>query len=528
MEVGPSGGEEEQDGKTSRQDPEEDDGGEGERSARLPEEVSLENRPIVISSPPPPMMATETPAPVPRGRMRHADLAGQTGRESLLATMGQSRTTLLELGEVARRLSVLAPGVVDARRATRQAVLSFVVALTLVLLATMVFAGGTWRLVLGIFAGTGTATLAVYGALRGVSRLGTRHGAVALPGPPILWIGGVVLVAIGTTAGFTWSLSTATESLAIPVHRIRIRAPVQPSASAAPSAAAPRADDAVQRDARSSVAGGVLWVPPGFSSEDGRFDLFIHFHGNTDLVKASVRAAKLNALVLILNYGEGSERYAKPFRNAFIFDRMLDSVEAKAAELGLQSPRVHRIALSSWSAGYGAIYQILSSRSRLDRVDAVLLMDSLHGSFVPLSPSIVHPVSLQPFVAFARRAIEGEKLMVVTHSSIETEGYASTTQATNALLETLSLQRDTDPEHLTRFDAVDLPVAVRAFPSGERNWLQVASQAKKGHFALYGCTGKGKGDHVAHLAQMSVTVLPPLVERWQPDASGSSLGSNGE
>jgi hypothetical protein len=60
-----------------------------------------------------------------------------------------------------------------------------------------------------------------------------------------------------------------------------------------------------------------------------------------------------------------------------------------------------------------------------------------------------------------------------------------------------------------------LPIAKRVFPSGERNWLSVVSRAEESTFHLYGCTGTQKGDHIAHLAQMSVTVIPPLKQRWQ-------------
>jgi hypothetical protein len=171
--------------------------------------------------------------------------------------------------------------------------------------------------------------------------------------------------------------------------------------------------------------------------------------------------------------------------------------------------------LASWSAGYGALYFILNSRSRLDRVDAVLLMDSLHGSFAAGSKTDVHPISLAPFVRFGERAIASEKLMVVTHSLIETEGYPSTTQTADALLASLDVKRQkVDPIDASP-EPVDLPVALRAFPSGERRWLRVISEAHEGNLHVYGCTGKGKGDHIAHLAQMSATVLPHLARRWR-------------
>jgi hypothetical protein len=419
------------------------------------------------------------------------------------------------VGEVARRLSLLPPGIADARRTVRQTVLSFAVGLTLVLLATMVFAGGTWRLVLGIFAGTGLATLMVFAALRGVSYLAARDGARQLPGPALAWVGVVLVGTIAATIAFTWGVSEVTKPLAL-THRLQ-KPVAPPSASVVPSGtpASDRADAAMKRGSHVSARGGVLFAPPDFTSEDGRFDVLIHYHGNVELVEQSVAATKLNALVLIVNLGDGSGRYSEPLRNPRAFDTTLDGIEERAAQLGLRSPRIRRIALASWSAGYGAVYFILNSRSRLDRVDAVLLMDSMHGSFAPGSKTKVHPISLEPFVRFGRRAIAGEKLMVVTHSAVETLGYPSTTQTAGALLEELSVARGSVSPDVASPKPVALPVAVRAFPSSDRRWLRVTSEAHQGDFHLYGCEGDGKGDHIAHLAQMSETVLPPLVERWR-------------
>jgi hypothetical protein len=203
-------------------------------------------------------------------------------------------------------------------------------------------------------------------------------------------------------------------------------------------------------------------------------------------------------------------------QSPYAFDRLLTTIEDHAEErLHLANPEVRRIALSAWSAGFASLNEVLSSRSRFDRVDAVLLMDSPHSKYAPGSETEVYGPSIQPYAAFARRAMAGQKLMVITHSAIPTEGYPSTTQTTDALLGALSLEREaTSPEAVSP-PPVDLPVAVRAFPSGERNWMQVVSQVKEGDFAVYGCTGNGKGDHIAHLAQMSVTVLPALRARWE-------------
>ncbi len=504
------------------------DDGEG-RSAQLPVELppaSWAELPVV-PQPPPGAEAGRYGAgpagltPLPRDA-RRSELSERPLRESLLLAMRQQRTTAFEIGDLAHRLSVLAPGFGEASLVVRQLAVSFAIALGVVLLATMAIAAGTLRLVLGVLAGTVATTLAVLAALRIVSRLGSRRGARVLPGSALIWVGGVVFVVAASAVAFTWGVSEVTRPLA--VARVRpVPAPAE-SASASASAAGPRADAAMRRGVHANIGRGVLYAPPGFSAPDGLFDVIVHYHGNTELVEQSVAASGVNALVVVINLGDGSDRYSKPLQNQVVFDQLLGSIETTAESgLGLEKPRIRRVALSAWSAGYGALYHILSSRSRLELVDAVLLMDSMHASYAAGSETEVHPISIKPFVAFARRAVAGEKLMVLTHSAIETEGYASTTRTTDAVLASLGVERQppvsapvAGAPAASSFSApVTLPVAVRAFPTGERRGLVVSSEVHQGNLHVLACRGNGKGDHIAHLAQMSVSVLPPLIARWR-------------
>ena len=69
-----------------------------------------------------------------------------------------------------------------------------------------------------------------------------------------------------------------------------------------------------------------------------------------------------------------------------------------------RAPR--RIALSGWSAGYGAVFRVLDRERDAVRVDAVLLADGLHASLDQTSKYERH-VSIDhmaPFTAFADEA----------------------------------------------------------------------------------------------------------------------------
>ncbi|MBN2195269.1 MAG: TMEM165/GDT1 family protein [Polyangiaceae bacterium] len=493
----------------------------GERSAQLPAELPPESysNARVVAGPAAgtrgetgghgPVEAT----PLPWGA-RRSQYEGRPIRESLLIAMRQQRTSFYEVGDLARRLSMVAPGLGEASLVTKQLAVSFAVALAVVLFATMALAAGTMRVVLGVLAGTVATTLAAFGALRLVSGLGSRRGAHQLPGSALIWVGGILFVVAAVTVALTWGVSEVTRPLMVVRPPVRLSA--SPSASASAVVSAGMADANVERGSHANVGRGVLYVPPDFSAPDGVFDLIIHYHGNTELVQLAVAAAKVNALVLIVNYGDGSDKYVKPLQNQTAFDQLLGAIEATAeTRLQLATPRIRRVALSSWSAGYGATNQILTSRSRLDRVDAVLLMDSIHASFLPGSKNEVHPVAIKSLVDFARRAAAGEKLMVITHSSIETEGYASTTQATDALLATLGIERKEVTDPAASPPPIKDRIVINAYPTGELRWLTVTSEARQKGLTVLGCRGNGKGDHIAHLTQMSVTVLPPLVKRWR-------------
>ena len=261
------------------------------------------------------------------------------------------------------------------------------------------------------------------------------------------------------------------------------------------------------------VRPGKLYMPPSFAPKEGTFDLILHFHGDGDLVHQSVFSTKLNALVHVTNLGTGSGPYESRFAVPGALDDLLKRIAAKSSEKVGEKLEVGRVAITTWSAGYGALSSLLSNEQTFERIDAVLVLDGIHGGFAPEGQRKVHPLAIAPFVKFAEQAAAGNKLMMITHSAIPTSDYCSSTESADAILAAVGAERR-DVEGRSP-PVVDLPVAIAAFPSRERNWLNVRTEAQKGDFHVLGCSGNGKGDHIAHLAQMSVTVLPELEKRWR-------------
>jgi hypothetical protein len=195
-----------------------------------------------------------------------------------------------------------------------------------------------------------------------------------------------------------------------------------------------RADAKLDRKGRTPIAGGLMAIPPDFQSADGQFDVVLHFHGNTDLVENSFAVAHVNAPVVIMNLGLGSGPYEERFSSPDLFREVLSRVGSALERRGLVQPKLRRIALTSWSAGYGAIVRILENPSIGDTIDSVILLDGIHAAYLNNSKD-VDPLRMGPYEKFARQAVRGDKLFVITHSDIEPYTYAGSKATTGALLD---------------------------------------------------------------------------------------------
>ena len=107
--------------------------------------------------------------------------------------------------------------------------------------------------------------------------------------------------------------------------------------------------------------------------------LLIHFMGATWLPRHAVATMKQPLMVAAVYLGAGSGVYARPFANdTLLFARLLDSLRTRIAQV-TGAPRVTRVYLSGFSAGYGAIREIVRRPANVPRVDGILLLDKIKG-----------------------------------------------------------------------------------------------------------------------------------------------------
>ena len=87
--------------------------------------------------------------------------------------------------------------------------------------------------------------------------------------------------------------------------------------------------------------------------------------------------------------------------------------------------------------------------------------------------------NLTSFVQFARLAIDGKKMFLITHSEIFPGTYASTTETSDFIINTLGLKRQPTLEW---------------GPDG----MQLVSKTSAGNLAILGFAGNTAPDHIDH------------------------------
>lgn len=248
---------------------------------------------------------------------------------------------------------------------------------------------------------------------------------------------------------------------------------------------------------RQRFAFGDLYVPTFFHPVGGKYDLVVHFHGIPSLQEANFEKAKVNAVVVSVNLGISSDAYSKMFKVPGAFDALLTQSQLVFEKTGRgQGARLGRIALSAWSAGFAAVGAILKDASNADRVDAVLLADGPHAAYV--APHKIYDAGVEKWVNYARAAMHGDKLFALTHSSIQTNGYPSTTETIGHILELASVEK--------------VPTAAEG-PRGMREIYE----SHRGSFHVTGFEGQTAKDHIDHIKGMGDTLLPLLRARWSAE-----------
>jgi hypothetical protein len=251
---------------------------------------------------------------------------------------------------------------------------------------------------------------------------------------------------------------------------------------------------------RDTSFGAYLAPEIDWSKEDGAVDVVFHFHAGK-MADTEWRAAHLKAVVVSATFGMGSAPYDRAMRDPERLARMLEEVLSSLSETARTPLRLRRLGLVSFSAGFGAVGRILAQDAYFERIDALVLLDSLHTSYASARESrerVADVHGIERYVRFAEEAKAGRKAMVITHSSIQPPDYPSSTESTAALLDAVGVGKVAD--------AGDATVFARG--------MSAIYRAEAGDLHVFGFRGETARDHMKHLSLVGEVIRRYIAPRW--------------
>jgi hypothetical protein len=232
--------------------------------------------------------------------------------------------------------------------------------------------------------------------------------------------------------------------------------------------------------------GATLFVPDGFKPISGAIDVLLHLHGTETVVEPAFVEDRWPGVLITFNRKGLSKAYAEPFSDKTLFPELLRKAIATLKEKALaDDPTLGRVVVSSFSAGFGGVRKLLKVPEHFDRIDGLILLDSLYcGYSGDPSRRQVDPALMAGFRRFAIEAAAGRKTFLITHSAQVPDGYASTTETADDLIR-----------------AVGGSATASKVDRGD-GWIETRSFAK-GKLLILGFSGVEGADHLRHLRRIS-------------------------
>lgn len=225
-----------------------------------------------------------------------------------------------------------------------------------------------------------------------------------------------------------------------------------------------------------------VFIPEYFKiPDDGKFILVFHLHSATWAAENLVYKAQANAVLFNIHLGALSSPYRSYFQNSDKFRFILEKVTAVLQDSNvITNPQIETLIIASFSAGYAGVREILKNPVNYEQIKALVLVDGLHCD----SDSALKKKQMKDFLHFARDARDLKKIMFLTHSEIPTNGYQSTTQTANYLINGIGEKRMS----VTGVDEIGVQ----------------KSACDIGNFHLKGYAGETASDHLKHLHGMNL------------------------
>jgi hypothetical protein len=255
-----------------------------------------------------------------------------------------------------------------------------------------------------------------------------------------------------------------------------------------------------------------LFLLQGWSvPASGETVLTVHFHSAIWFgIQEHLRRGLAGPLICFYP-GEGSSVYGRTFEDRERFARWLRQVEEALKQRDAPATtRITTVDISSFSAGYGAVRELVKSPEYFKLIRRIVLCDSMYAGYdeVKLKGGIKWPARehIEPWIPFAKAAVRGERSFVLTHSEVPTSSYANSALCASALIEAVG--------------AIRQEVAAGSLPAADDPEFPLRYRADCGKFHVWGYGGQDAQAHMTHARH--------LADVWRAlDRLESSLADGG-
>jgi hypothetical protein len=191
------------------------------------------------------------------------------------------------------------------------------------------------------------------------------------------------------------------------------------------------------------IGKAVVSLPAHWTTLGPEIPVWLHLHGAPGTVEANFAGIGAPGVLVNVTLPGLSKVYSDHFTEPQVFVDLLRETEAVLRrESPAQAWTPGRLTVSSFSAGFGGVRQLLRQPAALERIAVLVLADSIYCGYAgDIAEKRVDASLMEGFLHFAQLAVEGKRRMLITHTQQVPEGYASTTETANYLIAKLGGQR---------------------------------------------------------------------------------------
>ena len=273
-----------------------------------------------------------------------------------------------------------------------------------------------------------------------------------------------------------------------------------PPAAAASIPAEPVREPAGYREvralgARIGLPDAELFCPQQYEAPaDGVVPLYLHFQGGAKAAAENFSRMHCPGVLIASTLSGRSGAFAAPYRDRAAFAALLAAGEHELTTHWGRPIHFGSIVIAFWSAGYGAVRELLKDEEWRARIVGLVSADSIYASVVAASVRAPNLDDIDGFVRFAQAAARGDKVLVLAFGQYQTE-YASTKETATLLCASVAAQLQPSCTHTER-------------------GLRIANEAHVGGFHCYEFGEATAGIHVDLLY-----FVPEMVRRHLHRAS---------